>query len=209
LSWKKISHSSQVVQVGQTIEVYVKSIDRENEKISLGYKTADTDPWTTFLDQYNSFDTVEAKIVSITTFGAFAEITPDVDGLIHISQVAAEKISKVEDVLSVGQTVTALILEIDEANRRISLSIRALIQQEEEKYGGEDGPNIINLDNISSDIATDGKVEVNAVAADAFPREDFEEKVAEEEVPVTFSPQTETNPEAASATVLETPETQE
>ena len=199
LSWKKIGHPSQVIEVGQTLEVYVKSLDRENGRISLGHKDANSDPWKLFTDQYNSFDTAQVKIVSITPFGAFAEIIPGVDGLIHISQISAEKVTKVDDVLSIGQEVTVLITEIDLANRRISLSISALIQQDEEQYGGEDGPNIINLDNI-------GEIEVNATAADAFPREDFEEKVAEEEVPVTFSPQTETNPEAASATVLETEE---
>ena len=101
--------------------------DPEKKKISLGYKTDDTNPWTIFTREYHVGDVVDVKIVKLMTFGAFAEIIPGVDGLIHISQIADRRIGKPEDVLSEGQEVQAKIIDIDEEHKRISLSIRALL----------------------------------------------------------------------------------
>ncbi len=132
LSWRRIKHPSEVVAVGDKIHVYVKAFDREKGRISLGYKTDDMNPWTVFTGKYAEGDTAEVKIVSLMPFGAFAEIVPGCDGLIHISQIADRKIAKPEDVLEIGQTVEAKITAIDEEKHKVSLSIRALLEPEEE-----------------------------------------------------------------------------
>ena len=128
LSWNRIKTPAEVVKVGDEIDVYVISFDPEKHKISLGYKTAEMNPWNQFMTAYNVGDVVEAKVVKLMTFGAFAEILPGVDGLIHISQIADRRIGKPEDVLSEGQTVTVKITEVDAEAKRISLSIRALLE---------------------------------------------------------------------------------
>ena len=132
LSWNRIKNPAEVVNVGDEIDVYVIAFDPEKRKISLGYKTAEMNPWNQFMTAYNVGDVVEAKVVKLMTFGAFAEIIPGVDGLIHISQIANKRIGKPEDVLSEGQQVQVKITEIDAENKRISLSIRALLEDEDD-----------------------------------------------------------------------------
>ncbi len=132
LSWNRIKTPAEVVSVGDEIDVYVISLDAEKRKISLGYKTAEMNPWNKFMTAYSVGDVVDAKIVKLMTFGAFAEIIPGVDGLIHISQIANKRIGKPEDVLAEGQEVQVKITEVDAENKRISLSIRALLEPEEE-----------------------------------------------------------------------------
>ena len=131
LSWNRIKNPAEVVKVGDEIEVYVISFDPEKRKISLGYKTAEMNPWNQFMTNYSVGDVVTAKIVKLMTFGAFAEIVSGVDGLIHISQIANKRIGKPEDVLTEGQEVQVKITDVDAENKRISLSIRALLAEEE------------------------------------------------------------------------------
>ncbi len=128
LSWNRIKTPAEVVSVGDEIDVYVISFDPEKHKISLGYKTAEMNPWNQFMTTYNVGDVVDAKVVKLMTFGAFAEIMPGVDGLIHISQIANKRIGKPEDVLAEGQEVQVKITDVDAENKRISLSIRALLE---------------------------------------------------------------------------------
>lgn len=128
LSWKPIKNPAQVVSVGDVITVFVKSFDRESKRISLGYKTDDTNPWLLFVNQYQVGDVVPVKIVNMMPFGAFAEIIDGVDGLIHISKIANKRISKPQDVLELGQVVDVKIIEIDNEKQKISLSIRDLIE---------------------------------------------------------------------------------
>ena len=129
LSWGRIHQPSEVVSVGDEIDVYVINFDREKRKISLGYKDPDANPWTMFTNRYSVGDTAEVKIVKLMSFGAFAEVLPGVDGLIHISQIADHRIEKPEDVLRVGDVVDAKITAIDEEKHKISLSIRALLNE--------------------------------------------------------------------------------
>lgn len=129
LSWKPIKSPADVVSVGDEITVYVKSFDAEKKRISLGYKTDDTNPWYIFTSEYAVGDVVSVKIVNMMPFGAFAEIIDGVDGLIHISQIAQEKIGKPADVLQLGQIVDAKIIAIDNENQKVSLSIRALLDE--------------------------------------------------------------------------------
>ena len=130
LSWKHIKNPAEVVAVGDEITVFVKSFDAEKKRISLGYKTEETNPWTIFTAKYNEGDVASVKIVSLTTFGAFAEIVDGVDGLIHISQIADKRIAHPSNALEVGQVVDAKITAIDNEKQKVSLSIRALIEPE-------------------------------------------------------------------------------
>lgn len=129
LSWNRIKHPSEVVNVGDVIEVYVKELDKDANRISLGFKKAEDNPWVKFANEYKVGDVVKAKVVSITPFGAFAQIIPGIDGLIHISQIADKRVTNVKDVLSIGDEVEAKITEIDTEKKRISLSIRALLEE--------------------------------------------------------------------------------
>ncbi len=128
LSWSRIKHPSEVVNVGDVVDVYVKDLDTENRKISLGFKKAEDNPWEILKREYPEGTVCDAKIVSMTTFGAFAQIIPGVDGLIHISQIAKERIEKPQDVLSIGQVVKVKITAIDFEKKRVSLSMKALLE---------------------------------------------------------------------------------
>lgn len=144
LSWKRIKHPSEVVNVGDYIEVYIKDLDRENNRISLGYKKPEDNPWVKFEQNYHKGDIVPATVVSITPFGAFAQIIEGVDGLIHISQLADRRVENVKDVVSIGDTVNVRIIGIDIPNKRISISIRAVddpnyvVEDKEEKSAKEE-----------------------------------------------------------------------
>lgn len=127
LSWQRIKHPSEVVKVGDTVEVYVKELDRENKKISLGYKKVEDNPWEILKRDYPVDSEVECKVVSLTSFGAFAQIIPGVDGLVHISQISHKHIGTPAEVLRVGDVVKAKIMEIDFDKKRVSLSIKALL----------------------------------------------------------------------------------
>ncbi len=128
LSWKRIKHPSEIVNVGDTVEVYIKKLDAENKKISLGYKKVEDNPWEIMRRDYPVGTVCKAKVVGMTTFGAFANVIPGIDGLIHISQIADRRINKPEDVLTVGEEVDVKVTEIDFDKKRVSLSIRALIE---------------------------------------------------------------------------------
>ncbi len=148
LSWGRIHQPSEVVSVGDEIEVYVINFDREKRKISLGYKDPNGNPWTQFTNKYQVGDIASVTVVKLMDFGAFAEVLPGVDGLIHISQIANRRIGKPGDVLTVGDVVDAKITAIDEEKHKISLSIRALsepapvakapVEEEEEEEARED-----------------------------------------------------------------------
>ena len=127
LSWGRIKHPSEVVNVGDKVKVFVIGLDKENRKISLGYKREEDNPWNVFKSKYGVGDVAEVKILKFMPFGAFAEIVPGVDGLIHISQIADHRIAKPEDVLEVGQQVEAKIIDINDEKKKVSLSIRALL----------------------------------------------------------------------------------
>ena len=129
LSWLRIKHPSEVVNVGDTVEVYIKDINPETKKISLGYKKTEDNPWVILERDYPVGTVVKAKVVGLTAFGAFANIIPGIDGLIHISQISNKRIEKPADELAVGDEVEAKITGIDFEKKRVSLSIRALLPE--------------------------------------------------------------------------------
>ena len=132
LSWGRLKKPEEVLNIGDTVNVFIKAIDVEKKRISLGYKTEENDPWNIFKNNYNIGDVVDATVVSIMPFGAFAEILPDLDGLIHISQISDKPVSNPASVLKVGDKVTVKITAADFERRRLSLSIRALLEPETE-----------------------------------------------------------------------------
>lgn len=150
LSWKRIKRPSDVVNVGDTVKVYIKALDKENQKISLGYKRIEDNPWEILKRDYPVGSIVEAKVVGITTFGAFANVIDGIDGLIHISQIADRHIASPKDILSVGDSVRVKITEIDFDKKRVSLSIRALI---------EDGEGLVNTDEASEEAVEEATEE--------------------------------------------------
>ena len=132
LSWNRIKHPSEIVNVGDTVEVTIKALDEENKKISLGFKKIEDNPWEILKRDYPVGSTCKAKIVSLASFGAFANIIPGIDGLIHISQISWDRIKTPADVLSVGDEVEVKIIDIDFDKKRVSLSMKELIEKPEE-----------------------------------------------------------------------------
>lgn len=130
LSWSRIKNPAEVVSVGDELDVYVIGFDKEAKRISLGYKKPEDNPWTKFVNTYKVGDIAQVKVVKLMPFGAFAEVMPGVDGLIHISQIANRRIGKPDEVLSVGDVVDVKITAIDTEKQKISLSIRALSEPE-------------------------------------------------------------------------------
>ena len=160
LSWQRIKNPSEIVLVGDTIDVYVKAVDKEKKKISLGYKKEEENPWTIFTGKYSEGDVVKATVVSMTSYGAFARIIPGIDGLIHISQIANKHIAKPQDELTVGQEVEAKIIAVEPEKKRVSLSIRALIEPEVTEEAASDEDEVVATASdeqvvISEDIATE------------------------------------------------------
>lgn len=141
LSWNRIKHPSEVVSVGDQIEVYIRSLDPENGKVSLGYKKAEDNPWEKLKNDYPIGSVFTAPVVSLTKFGAFVRILPGVDGLVHISEISNERVEKVQDVLNVGDEVTVKLLDVDWDKKRVSLSMKALQNDESaEEAAAEEAP---------------------------------------------------------------------
>ncbi|MDR2559653.1 MAG: bifunctional 4-hydroxy-3-methylbut-2-enyl diphosphate reductase/30S ribosomal protein S1 [Oscillospiraceae bacterium] len=134
LTWNRIRHPKEIVSVGDKLDVYVKSFDPDRRRVSLGAKDPDANPWTSFAKDYNVGDVVNVEIVSLTPFGAFAQILPGIDGLIHISQISRERVANVAQVLTVGEKVDAKITDMDEEKGRISLSIKELLEPLPEEF---------------------------------------------------------------------------
>jgi small subunit ribosomal protein S1 len=124
LSWSHVNHPSEVLSVGETVRVKVLDIDRERQRISLGLKQTQEDPWRKVLDEYRQGEVLEGKVTKVVAFGAFVEIIPGVEGLVHISELAEHHVENPSEVVSPGDQVWVRILEIDESRRRISLSVK-------------------------------------------------------------------------------------
>ncbi len=137
LSWNRVKHPSEVVSVGDTVNVYVKGLDRENSKISLGYRRPEDNPWVKLEREYPVGTVCQAKVVGMTAFGAFASVIPGIDGLIHISQIADHRIEKPQDELKVGDVVKVKITDVDLERHRVSLSIRAVLEEEQARADAE------------------------------------------------------------------------
>jgi small subunit ribosomal protein S1 len=130
LSWSHVNHPSEVLEIGQSVKVKVLDIDRERQRISLGLKQTQNDPWQQVLDNYGEGDVVEGRVTKVVTFGAFVEILPGVEGLVHISELADHHVENPREVVSQGQAVNVKIIEIDGDRRRLSLSLKRIEEGE-------------------------------------------------------------------------------
>ena len=124
LSWSHVNHPSEILEIGQTVQVKVLDIDRDRQRISLGLKQTQNDPWQQVLESYHENDVVEGRVTKVVTFGAFVEILPGVEGLVHISELAQHHVENPREVVSQGQAVNVKIIEIDGERRRLSLSLK-------------------------------------------------------------------------------------
>lgn len=148
LSWHHVGHPSEILSVGDEIEVYIKDINDQTHKIALGYKKEEDNPFEIFKTKYHVGDIVDVKITGLTGFGAFAEIMPDVEGLIHVSQIAQNRIDKPSDCLQMGQQVKVKIVKIDNENQKVGLSIKALLRDERIKESEENKRAVENIDGV-------------------------------------------------------------
>jgi small subunit ribosomal protein S1 len=174
LSWSHVNHPSEVLEIGQKVDVKVLDIDRERQRISLGLKQTQTDPWQQVLESYNEGDVVAGKVTKVVTFGAFVEILPGVEGLVHISELAQHHVENPREVVSQGDTVNVRILEVDAERRRLSLSLKRVEDgmPVQPKPGDEALPPAIDLSEnvfadeavpaVESEAAVEVEVEVEA-----------------------------------------------
>jgi len=133
MSWtRKINHPSEMLEKGQEVEAVVLEVDPSNQRISLGLKQAQPDPWSTITSKYAIGQLVEGKVAKVAQFGAFVELEAGIEGLVHISQISDDRIEKVKDALNIGDEVKARIVKLDEVDRRIGLSIKAAGVADEE-----------------------------------------------------------------------------
>src|SRR5881392_710153 len=130
LSWSHVNHPSEVLEIGQKVTVKVLDVDRDRQRISLGLKQTQTDPWQRVIDEHKEGDVVEGKVTKVVTFGAFVEILPGVEGLIHISELAEHHVENPREVVQQGEPVNVKIIEIDPDRRRLSLSLRRVEAEE-------------------------------------------------------------------------------
>ena len=168
LSWSHVNHPGEVLEIGQTVQVKVLDIDRDRQRISLGLKQTQNDPWQQVLDKYKEGDVVEGRVTKVVTFGAFVEILPGVEGLVHISELAAHHVENPREVVAQGQAVNVKIIEVDGERRRLSLSIKR-IEEDDEVQPRADGGESVHLTpqlDIVEDISDEPIEEAPAALAE-------------------------------------------
>jgi small subunit ribosomal protein S1 len=185
LSWSHVNHPSEVLEIGQTVSVKVLDIDRDRQRISLGLKQTQADPWQQVLDSHGEGDTVEGKVTKVVTFGAFVEILPGVEGLVHISELAQHHVENPREVVAQGQDVKVLILEVDAERRRLSLSMKR-VDGAGDEVGDDDGSQLTPNLGLSEEVFAEGA----GAGATAAP-----EAADEVEEPVEAAVLTDTEPE--------------
>jgi len=195
LSWSHVNHPSEVLEIGQTVKVKVLDIDRERQRISLGLKQTQSDPWQQVLEHYHEEDVVEGRVTKVVTFGAFVEILPGVEGLVHISELAQHHVENPREVVSQGDPVNVLILEIDGDRRRLSLSLKRVEEGAEPLPRADGGESVHLTPNLqlsedafpasSGDSAEEARIledEAVDTAVDALVAEEVAEELAAEAV---------------------------
>src|SRR5690348_3465911 len=205
LSWSHVNHPSEVLEIGQKVQVKVLDIDRDRQRISLGLKQTQTDPWQQVLESYQEGDVVQGTVTKVVTFGAFVEILPGVEGLVHISELAQHHVENPREVVSQGDQVNVRILEVDADRRRLSLSLKRVEDNMpvQPLPGEEAEPPALGL---SDEVFAD---EVPAAEALEAPAAVEEEPVAEvepvAEAEVVEEPAAEEEPATADEPVAEEP----
>jgi small subunit ribosomal protein S1 len=195
LSWGHVNHPSEVLDIGQEVKVKVLDIDRERQRISLGLKQTQSDPWQQVLDSYSLNDIVEGKVTKVVTFGAFVEILPGVEGLVHISELAQHHVENPREVVAQGQTVQVKIIEMDAERRRLSLSLKRVDESEGGQPRPEDAPPLALSEEVFSEEPSapvdeaaeedaESEAEPESAEAEAEPMEAEAEPVEAEAAPV-------------------------
>jgi small subunit ribosomal protein S1 len=207
LSWRHVNHPSEVLEIGQEVKVKVLDIDRERQRISLGLKQTQSDPWQQVVEAYGEGDVVEGRVTKVVTFGAFVEILPGVEGLVHISELAQHHVENPREVVSQGDTVNVKVIEIDADRRRLSLSLKRVEEGETVQPRADGEPLAANLD-LSEDVFGDERA--------AEPTEDVEvidesiaEGTVEEGAAVEEEPVAEAAPEVEEPAAEAAPEVEE
>jgi small subunit ribosomal protein S1 len=202
LSWSHVNHPSEVLEIGQTVRVQVLDIDRERQRISLGLKQTQSDPWQQVLESYQEGDVVQGTVTKVVTFGAFVEILPGVEGLVHISELAQHHVENPREIVSQGDQVNVRILEVDAERRRLSLSLKRVEDgmPVQPKPGEEAEPPALGLSDevFADEVPAAETLEAPAgeavPAVEAEPEPEAEVEVAEEE-PVAAEPEPDQEPE--------------
>ncbi len=185
LSWSHVNHPSELLEIGQEVRVKVLDIDRERQRISLGLKQTQSDPWQQVIDTYQQGDVVEGKVTKVVTFGAFVEVIPGVEGLVHISELATHHVENPREVVQQGETLRAKIIEMDAERRRLSLSLKRVEEGESARPGiGEDAPDL----GLSEEVFVEGEAG-GAVEADEIVLVEETGEAEPEEVVVVDEPE--------------------
>jgi small subunit ribosomal protein S1 len=195
LSWSHVNHPSEVLEIGQTVNVKVLDIDRERQRISLGLKQTQADPWQQVLEAYKEGDVVDGKVTKVVTFGAFVEILPGVEGLVHISELAQHHVENPREVVSQGQDVKVLILEVDAERRRLSLSMKR-VDGDGGDEGADEGSQLTPNLGLSEEVFAEGSTAPADATAEAAAEP---EPVAEAEPVEEAEPEPEPAAEAEAA----------
>jgi len=189
LSWSHVNHPSEVLEIGQTVKVKVLDIDRDRQRISLGLKQTQSDPWTQVIEAYQEGDVVQGRVTKVVTFGAFVEILPGVEGLVHISELAQHHVENPREIVSQGDVVKVKIIEMDADRRRLSLSLKRVEDSDEVQppIGGmtfepQAAPAPVEEEPVEVEVA---EAEIEEPVAEA------EEPVAEAETEVEAEPEVE------------------
>jgi small subunit ribosomal protein S1 len=200
LSWSHVNHPSEVLEIGQDVKVKVLDIDRERQRISLGLKQTQSDPWQQVLETYHEADEVEGKVTKVVTFGAFVEIMPGVEGLVHISELAQHHVENPREVVSQGDLVKARIIEVDAERRRLSLSLKrveggGVTEHADDAEAVEGTPNL----GLSEEVFPEGAAEPGP-EAEADTEESEGDEASVPDVPATESAEQHTATEMEAET---------
>jgi small subunit ribosomal protein S1 len=174
LSWSHVNHPSELLDIGQEVQVKVLDIDRERQRISLGLKQTQSDPWQQVIDTYDQGDVIEGRVTKVVTFGAFIEIVPGVEGLVHISELAQHHVENPREVVSQGEAVRAKIIEMDPERRRLSLSLKRV--DEGDAARGEGAPEL----GLSEEVFAES--EADTTAAEDVPAEELDQSIEADSV---------------------------
>src|SRR5262249_33684920 len=169
LSWSHVNHPSEVLEIGQKVNVKVLDVDRDRQRISLGLKQTQTDPWQRVIDECRQDDVVWGKVTKVVTFGAFAEILPGVEGLIHISELADHHVENPREVVQQGEEVAVKVIEIDPERRRLSLSVK--------RVGEDETPHRLTLEDGASVVSAPSVPDLG-LSSEVFAQEDAEAAAA-------------------------------
>ncbi len=181
LSWSHVNHPSELLEIGQEVRVKVLDIDRERQRISLGLKQTQTDPWQQVIDTYEQGDVVEGRVTKVVTFGAFIEVVPGVEGLVHISELATHHVENPREIVQQGESVRAKIIEMDAERRRLSLSLKRVEEGEAARPGiGDEATPELGL---SEEVFAEEAAEPEAADGPAVEPEAAEEPAVEDAVP--------------------------